>query len=264
MSPRDTKIGETPAIPTYEEAVSSRPHSARPFQGPTEISADAERQGLLPGAAPGSFQEVWRGNGRYQAVVEDAEEARRSEDSVDFLSAEEHGEERGETDVRREMEQMEIGDPSGPPGDTSRTRRMILPGLSKRIAVITESFSAFRMPRFRFPGAGSMTPHLSDHLKPGFTLLLRIFILLIVVGLVYGVVVMRVVTWKVVPPGQQFVPEAVRGFVQVSMDPENIKKYLYEVTYDDHVAGTKGDYFLAEWVHDRFVDAGLEDVHYDE
>jgi len=85
-----------------------------------------------------------------------------------------------------------------------------------------------------------------------------------VLGFVYGLVIMRVLTWRVATPGQQFVSESVRNFVQSSVDPQSIKNYLYEVSYDDHVAGTKGDFFLAEWVHDLFIEAGLQDVHYDE
>lgn len=248
-----------PAIPTYDEAISTRPHSARLFQGPTQISADAERQGFLSGIAPGTTQQQWHGCRRYQRV-EDAEEDRRSEDSVDFLSAEEHGHEAH--DLRQDMEQMEEMDPSGSSSNTARLRQM-LPQWSKRITVFRESLSAFSLPQVRLPGS-SLTPYILDGIKSHWSLIIRIFILTFVLVVGYGVVITRVVTWKVVPPGSQFVPEAVRGFVQASVDAENIKKYLFEVTYDDHVAGTKGDYFLAEWVHDRFNEAGLEDVHYDE
>ena len=93
---------------------------------------------------------------------------------------------------------------------------------------------------------------------------MRLIISMLVLGFVYGLVVMRVLTWRVPTPGQQFVSESVRNFVQSSVNADRIRSYLYEVSFDDHVAGTKGDFFLAEWVHDLYIEAGLEDVHYDE
>lgn len=47
------------------------------------------------------------------------------------------------------------------------------------------------------------------------------------------------------------------------VDPEVIQNYLREISYDDHVAGTKGDFFLAEWIEKLFHEANLDGVFVD-
>jgi hypothetical protein len=64
--------------------------------------------------------------------------------------------------------------------------------------------------------------------------------------------------------GQVFDPESVRVHVQNEVNVVRIRERLKEVTMTDHLAGTKGDYVLANYVAGIFESAGLEDVHLEE
>lgn len=243
-------FGDAPPIPSYEEATSSRPHSSPSFRGPQEISDDAERQGLLPG-------EVARLRQQNRERHHDALLQERS--SIDGLDADIE-----DNELRRDIEQMEFDD-SGSRHISPLRRRM--PGLPKRITDITDSISSLHLPTVHFPSVSSyVSPVLSfiSVFKPNWSIFGRVIALLLVLMLVYGLVITRIFTWKVMPQGQQYVPESVRRFVQSAVDPDSIRNYLYEVTYDDHVAGTKGNFFLAEWIEERFKEAALDDIYYDE
>jgi len=63
--------------------------------------------------------------------------------------------------------------------------------------------------------------------------------------------------------GGRFMPSAVRQFVQSAIDKQNIESYLKQISYDDHLAGTKGDFFLAKYVEDHFKAAELDSVYLD-
>lgn len=250
-------------IPTYEEATSSRPHSSQPFQGSGEVSDDAERQGLL-GAGQGTRAgRLSTRDSNYQRPI--AETTRDSFDS-DFTLPEVTDDEAEE--LRHDMEQMDIAEPGSQTGQPRR-RGGLLPRFPKRIANLGETFTSWHLPSLPvgFPTIRDLTsrlPQLPDHIKPSFPMLARVIALLMVLTLVYGLVVMRVFTWRSMPMGQQYSPESVRSFVQAAVDKDMIEKYLYEVSFDDHVAGTKGDFFLAEWVEEKFREARLDGVFTEE
>lgn len=116
-------------IPTYEEAT-SRPTSSHSFLGPSEVSHDAERQGLLDRSVP-------QQNGYQPPTVESA----RS--SLDSLASSGGSSRRGSAEgLRREMEQMEVLEPvtDGYPGGTRGYR------ISKRITSLTHSLSSINLP----------------------------------------------------------------------------------------------------------------------
>ena len=116
-------------IPTYEEAISSRPGSSQ--RGPGEVSDDAERQGLL------GQNEAYR--------PPTVESPRSSEDSDLHLP-----EVTGDYD-RRQIEELDYLDPSVPSSrqqgiyHRARLRRQ----WSKRFANISATFSSLRLPSFR-------------------------------------------------------------------------------------------------------------------
>lgn len=59
---------------------------------------------------------------------------------------------------------------------------------------------------------------------------------------------------------QIYEPESVRIFVQSRINETNIADNLRMLTKFPHVAGTEGNYVLADWMEQQFADAGLEDV----
>ncbi|EKG20331.1 Protease-associated domain PA [Macrophomina phaseolina MS6] len=57
-----------------------------------------------------------------------------------------------------------------------------------------------------------------------------------------------------------FNPEWARSFVQSQISAERIRDNLKHITSIDHVAGTKGDKFLANWIESFFKQAGMDKV----
>jgi hypothetical protein len=59
----------------------------------------------------------------------------------------------------------------------------------------------------------------------------------------------------------RFDPESVRAFVQENVDSERIAEYLTHLSSYDHVAGTEGDLYMAEWMHERWkLEGRFDDV----
>ena len=259
-------------IPTYEEATSSRPPSSQSYRGPTEVSDDAERQGLLgvtPGGGVGQTT-TRRFGGNYQTPTVESE---RSSVDSDFTIPEVTSEDdEDEAELRRDLEQMDVSDPELERRAQQRAR--IRKEVQKRIASITGSFSRIPIPRFpkfpfripsfnfftsRFSSEGFTAP--SGRFKVSWPIIARLCAIMLIAGLVYALVVVRVFPSRGdIPPSQNFIPESVRTFVQGSVDQTRVEAYLRQVSFDDHIAGTKGDFFLSEYIEDHFKRSLLDEV----
>ncbi|KAF1842399.1 Zn-dependent exopeptidase [Cucurbitaria berberidis CBS 394.84] len=248
-----------PPIPTYEEATSSRNTSAR--LGPNEISDDAERQGLLnPDVHIQS--DPRRRNGYYQAPsVQSVED----EDSLLGSPVRESQDE----DLRQTMEEMEILDPESIEEGRSRRNRS-LGRLSKRFYSITHTLSSFHLPRIRWPSwrpdftfVTQRLPTIPDEYKPGWSIIARLFGLILIVTLVYLLVVS-----EVVPMGggfgQPFNAEWVRQTALQSVESWRIEKNLEYITSYDHIGGTEGSYVLGQWIEGKFKDSHMDTYTHDE
>lgn len=211
----------------------------RPFGGPSppiptyDEAVGAEREGLL-GTRP-----VGRHPAGYQPP---SDHSRRDSDVTEPELDDED-----DRELRHDIEQMELEEP-----DSSSTRRS---RLFSRLPKFTE---------FREHLSGVSLPPIPEYMRPSWILLIRFLALMLVLGIVYGLVVMRVLTWQHGPLGIQFLPESVRMHIQWSVSTENIKTYLKEITFDDHIAGTKGDFFLAEYVENLYKEAGLDGIFRDD
>ena len=250
-----------PPIPTYEEATSSRNTSAR--LGPNEISDDAERQGLLnPDVRIQSDSR--RRNGYYQAPsVQSVED----EDSQLGSPVRESQDE----DLRQTMEEMEILDPEGVEEGRSRRNRRSQSRFSKRLYSIKHTLSSFHFPRIRWPkwNAPDVTfitqrlPTIPEEYKPGWSVIARLFGLIVIISLVYLLVVS-----EVVPMGggfgQPFNPEWVRQTAMQSVESWRIEKNLEYITSYDHIAGSEGSYVLGQWIEGKFKDAHMDTYTHDE
>ena len=241
--PEGRSLLEAPPIPTYDEATSSRPPSSQSFLGPSEVSNDAERQGLLGHRTPI--------HGRYrQPTVESA----RS--SLDFLPSSDGGSSRNsDENLRQEMEQMDVEEPNAHGG----TR------FSKHIITITHSLSSLNLPfRQYLPSLDYIhahLPNLSRIPKPGWIMFLRFLALLLVLSLAYILFLSDVFTFKRRGGmAHMYDPESVRQFVQNHVNETYISRNLEYLTKFDHIAGTEGNFFLAEWVKDVMQEAVLENV----
>ncbi|RMD41503.1 hypothetical protein DV735_g3631, partial [Chaetothyriales sp. CBS 134920] len=239
MAPDNSNARYEPLpIPSYEEAVaSSRPSSSQSRMGPEEISDDAERQGLLPTSS-------------YHPPT--VQSARPSLDSLDGL---EHG---NATDLRPEMEQMDIEDPLS---DSSSNRSVLwrkrFPFSASFPSLTLPSFRSW-IPTFRFP----QIPYESIN-KNRVIILGRLFGIFLITGIVYVLVVSDVLSFarNKMALAQVFDPEAIRVYVQDHMNHNGkIQEYLRHITEFPHMAGTEGNYVLGEWIAELFKSGGLEEV----
>lgn len=237
-------------IPTYEEATSSRSTPTPSHLGPEEVSDDAERQGLL-----GNRNRA-EGPGRRDGYQPPTVESVRS--SLDFLPSSNASSERGSTEsLRRELEQMDVEDPSSQPSQSA---------FSKRFTTFKRTLSSLHLPlrkylpsfKFNFNWCRLPGPQSSQYKC---ILILRVLAVFILAGVIYMLVVSDLFNLgQRLNLGQIYEPESVRIFVQSRINETNIAENLEMLTNFPHMAGTKGNYALAEWMEQRFKAAGLEEV----
>ena len=237
---------ESLPIPTYEEAISSRPSSSQSFLGPSEISHDAERQSLLGPNRPPH-------NGYVPPTVESA----RS--SLDFLPSSIESSARNSVEgLRSEMIQMEVLDPEDERAG-QRTR------LSKHITSLTQSLSSIHLPFWQyvpsFDYIRERLPRLPEHFQPGWILVGRFFALFVVLSLAYALFISDIFRIQSrTSMGQMYDPESVRMYVQGRINGDYIRQNSEHVTTFDHIAGTEGNFILARWMEGIFTAAGLENA----
>lgn len=247
-------------IPSYEEATSNRPTSSQSRLGPEETSDDAERQTLL-----NNRDDAHHGptttypSGYHPPTVESA----RS--SLDFLPSSNGSSARGSTEeLRQELNEMDVEEP----GESSGSQRPHLgQRLSKRFPSLSRTLSSIHLPlrkylpKFNFSLRGfsrsQAGPLLENH---GCTLALRMVGLFIIMSVVYLLFASDMFTLGAQNMGQMYDPESVRIFVQSHINETSIEDYLRIVTEYPHIAGTSGNYALAEYVEQQFLAAGLEHV----
>lgn len=249
-----------PPIPSYEEATSSRHASAR--RGPNEVSDDAERQGLLS-ATTHTSSDSRRRNGYYQAPSVQSVDDGDSEPGSPISETQDDA-------LRQTMEEMEILDPGSVEEGRARRQRSTS-RFQKRIYSITSSFSSIHLPRIRWPERWrpdfrfftQRMPTIPEEYKPGWSIIARLFGLILIISLVYLLVVS-----EVVPMGNgfgaQFNPEWVRQTALQSMEGWRIEKNLEYITSFDHLAGTKGSYILGQWIEGRFKDSLMDTYTHDQ
>lgn len=273
----DQRYANLPPIPTYDEAISARP--AQDHRGPQEVSDDAERQGLL--GQPGL-------NAHRPPTVESA---RSSEESDLGLPEVVFGEDE-EEDEHRRIEELDYLDPAD--SDPSRRQRGVYHrarlrrNLTKHLANISATFSSIRLPSFRsfYSPVNSTTGNSSDD-EPASTdppapprslwrhpylvipdqyrmslpIFARLCGLLTIAAVIYVLFALDMFPGTRPRMGAHYDPEAVQAFVKDSVKPERIKEYLRHITSYDHVAGTEGDYYLASWMQEQWMEtAGFDEV----
>ena len=232
----------SPPIPTYSESTAPTPTSATAFLGPSEISHDAEREGLL-----GQTSANRRPTGYQPPTVESA----RS--SMDFSVSSGHSSARhSEQGLRQEIEQMEMED-----SDSGTTTW-------KRISGFTSSMHLpFRQWLPFLNRARGLLPPLPEGFKFNSILLIRAFALLLVLGLLYLFFFTGLVRWRR-RPSVVFVEEDLRQHLQMIINETRMQENLKHLTQWDHVAGTQGNFYLAKWIEAQMVESGIDSVSLEE
>lgn len=281
MPPSEKAPFYDPVPPTYDEALASG--SRRGLGWPASrgsIDNDArenEHQSLLrqqpessagPSRAPGGYQ---------PPTVETDDESSFFGSDVD--SDDEDDDEAAH--VRREMQEMEVEEPSSSRGSLWTKRIGFLSSLPK-----WKWSWRPRLPRLRIqlPSRSAESAHIEDESEsrtaasirqwewPRFNsvatviVFARLFALLIVIGFVYFLFAsgfLRSLN-SPLPGGMRFDPEDLKHFVQSNIDPLRMRASVQHYSHYAHIAGTEGDYATAMDVESMFARAQLEDVRVDE
>lgn len=256
-------------IPSYDEATLARSGSSPTFRGAQEVSDDAERQGLL-------------GESTYRPPT--VESPRGSEDSD--LHLPEVG---GDDDERRlNVEELDYLDPNAPDPDNLYHRPRMRNKFTHHLSSLGATLSSLRLPSFRslytpvqahdasdpepssdgqqrpshsrwasFLATLPRIPTVPEQYRMGLPTAARLCALFTIIILIY-----ILFSFDIFPGGRGrylgrgFNPEAVRMFVQDNVDARSIEEYLKHITAYDHVAGTEGDLYMAEWMRERWIAEG--------
>ena len=240
---------ESLPIPTYDESQeASRPSSSQSFLGPSEISHDAERQGLLG-----------RGDSGYQAPT--IESARSSLDSLQFSD---HSPRISTEELRREIQEMDVLEP-GANGENGGIH-LRAARFSKRFTTLTHSLSSINLPfRQWLPSRDYLAtkiPAMVRDIKPNWIIAGRLFALLLVLSLAYLLFLSDFFATsrrKSQGSGLDY-PDSIKAYVRDQMNETNIREHAKYLTLFPHVSGTEGNFALAEYVENLFIESQLEDV----
>ncbi|KAF5494867.1 putative glutamate carboxypeptidase [Colletotrichum siamense] len=283
-SDRDHRYESVPPIPSYDEALAvggpANPSDWNPPRSPIDdrSQTETESQSLLHrnGAATSSRRP---GGYRQPTVETDDEDSSWSDDDGDETAY-----------VRREMQELEIGEPD------DRSRSSIW---GKRIPFAL-SLSRWkwswrwRLPRIQRPtirlpsgsndnsndGNDANTTTTSarrrlrealpnwdkDKARAAIIIFIRVFAILFVMGILYALFMSDLFTSMArrMNGGLRFNPEDVRQFVQGNVEARRLRASVAHYTKYAHMAGTEGDYALAMDVESMFTRAGLDYVNIDE
>ncbi|KAF8847366.1 Zn-dependent exopeptidase [Acephala macrosclerotiorum] len=278
---------------------SRTPTPSAPASRNIEVSSTTEREGLL--APGGRIPVPTRRQGYRPPPTDRGSEASDEEQDTFLGQGDDERRRRSseeeEHEVRREMLELEIEDPADRTGAGRGGRgwgkrissltfslgrrwnwrwRPRIPDINVRgrfSRIGTETTAADETapdaePEEEGDGDGETTPRRRWRcgwpvIDANFCIVLgRCFAILLVMATVYVIFMSDIFTSAAQKmAGQMFDPESVRVHVQSMVDENRIREYLRIVTKNDHVAGTEGDYVLAEYMQDFFRSNFLEDVH---
>ncbi|KAI0202305.1 Zn-dependent exopeptidase [Astrocystis sublimbata] len=294
MPSEKSRYVPAPPIPTYDEATAGDASSSRtpwasssdPEHTDTRPDHETEAQSLLSHNRSGSrsLDPSRRAPGGYRPPQVETDD----EGSEWSLEDDSDGDEASQ--VRREMQELEIEDPLN--DDNSSTRswtkriglsrfalprwkwRWRLPRLTVRLPRQADSGTnandddadpsqaSGTRTRWRFP---TRLPTINLTTRDLVLIIGRLLALTIVVGTVWLLFVSDLFgSMSRRLNGQQFDPEAVRTFVYTNVYREQIGESLRHYTSFAHIAGTEGDYALAMDVHNSFLKYNFDNVAVDE
>ena len=243
-------------IPSYEEATSSRPTTSHSRLGPAESSDDAERQGLLVDDVPersadgASAGRSGNRRGNYRAPT--MESARNSTESdLTSLASARSSDDR----LRREVSQMDIEEPPLGYGRAGQSR--IRDTFTKQITYITQSLSSISRPLHgRLPSLASLRNHILRNPTPSLIIMGRVCALVLVFAVVYYFV--SEISLGRGTARQNYDADSIRRFIQRHVESERVDRHLEHLSRFDHLAGTQGDFYLAEYVLKELAAVGLD------
>jgi N-acetylated-alpha-linked acidic dipeptidase len=176
-------------------------------------------------------------------------------------SSEFQGETRDIDDLDYQNGGIELGELHN--GDSARRRSSRWGTLRRRVDKWTKHWS-WNRPRWLFSALPRLRfPEVPESWKNGGAVIGRFIGLLVLIASGYALFALAIFPAAQNELASMFDPEGVRQFAQGAVDGNRIREFLRHVTSYDHVAGTRGSFYLAEWIQDVFLKAGLDAVHLD-
>ncbi|KAK2589396.1 hypothetical protein QQS21_012928 [Conoideocrella luteorostrata] len=268
-----------PVPPTYDEALASgsrRDYSWEPSRSSVDDrdAHETEQQSLLQQVESAAGPS--RANRRYHAPT-----AETDEESSLFGSNNDIDNDEEAAQIQREMQEMEIEEPSRSRG-SAWSKRI---GFSLSLPKWKWSWRP-RLPRFRIQ-LPSRTPISSENENENETetnnestlwkwpqlnsmatiiIFARLVALFIVVGFVYFLFASGFFSGfdTPLPGGMRFDPDDLKQFIQTNVDPSRMQRSVSHYSDYAHIAGTEGDYALAVDAQIMFSRANLEQIKLDE
>ncbi|GIZ37314.1 hypothetical protein CKM354_000076400 [Cercospora kikuchii] len=263
-----TRYAHVP-IPSYEDAI-NRPSSSQNIR-------EAEREGLLGQ------------DGRTSTYRPPTAESPRSSENSDLRLPEVNGD---DDDERRRVEELDYLDPSTPDPDSRRAglydRARLRNKFTQHLSNLGATLSSIRLPSFRSLYTPVQSPpdedrdnsnendtpaeppqrmawlyrplpSIPDQYRMGAATAARLCGLMSIAILIYVLFILDIFPNGGRYLGTRFDPESVRAYVQDNVDAGRIEEYLYHITGYDHVAGTEGDLYMAEWMKEKWREEGYLD-----
>jgi N-acetylated-alpha-linked acidic dipeptidase len=262
MAPdKSSRRSSSPPIPSYDEATSatnpllggydgsSGSNHRAGYQPPIAHSVRSSEDSLYASRAPFDGPHVLTSDSDTDS--ETSEGLRRDLDDLDYHA----------DDV--ELEELENG--------TVRRRRRLDGSWKGRVFDLRKrlgkwrNFWSFKVPHWASSGVHNWSwPTIPEGWKNSGAIIARLFGLFILISGGYALF-----AFAIFPAAQNelasfFDPEGIRQVAQSSVDPNRIRAYLEHITSFDHIAGTKGSFYLAEWIKDIMLSSGLEEVNLNE
>lgn len=261
---RNNALNHLVPIPTYEEAI-SRPSSSQRSLGPTETSHDAQRQHLLPN------------DGYRPSTVESVRNSMDSDLTIPEMVRD------GQHD-HLELEELDYLDPGqSETVDRRQARRYhrarIRSKIAQQLSSLSATLGALRLPSFRrsyttvpSPTDDAANPeptmtwrsrfsrslHIPEQYRMSIPTFARLCALLTIVGLVWFLFTLNFFPRRNLM-ALTFEPESVREFVQDQVDGTRIRGWLDHLSSFAHEAGSRGDYYLANWLSSQWREACVFD-----
>jgi N-acetylated-alpha-linked acidic dipeptidase len=242
----------SPPIPSYDEVISA----SNPLLG-NNVAA-----GSSSGYEPPSV--------RLARNSEDSlYDSNLGDDELTSLETDSNDSDRDDIDdLDYQRDGLELEDMGNGSGSRRRRRRGIDSGWKDRFSDLRRRVSRWKM--WQRPAWLSAAlprwqcPDVPETWKDGTSVIARLVGLFILVGLGYALFALAIFPASQNELATMFDLESVRQYAQGAVDVDRIRENLQHVTNFDHVAGTTGSFYLAEWMKDRFVKAGMDEVTIDE
>lgn len=246
-------LGRNLPIPAYEEVVGSASRAASEYGGlEGEMSESA---GLLQQSSSASGPSGTRADGYRPPTVESARSSMESSFLEEFASARSSAE-----SLVREMIQMEVMD--GDAAERGGVRGGLRMSFTKTFSSITSAWSVpnpFRGMRCRLPAVPSI-PCCANVDSAAMVPVYRLLAVAAVLIAVYALLATDALNFRTA--GSEYLgpfdPESVRSYAEHGIEKERIERWLEYISSFDHMAGTEGDYVLANYVQGEFSSFGLK------